>query len=1062
MRQFLISFLFLFLVGSVISQTSPKTPSDKQQASTDDASREALVVEHLIVRVHYENDGTGFIEQTDSIRVVSEAGVQALGQLVFGYSSATEKLEVNYVRVKKPGGEVIETPAANAQDFAPEILRSAPMYSDFRQRHVTVSGLRPGDTLEYQTKNRIMTPLAAGEFWYQYTFPKNIPVTEARLEIDIPKSREVKLKSPRRKYTMADNGDRRVYTWVVENIAPDRSRKKDADEEEDEADDSDDQPEIQLTTFKDWQQIAQWYAKLQGDRVVVDDSIRKKATELTRGAATNQEKARRLYEFVAKDIRYVSLSFGIGRYQPHQAPEVLQGFYGDCKDKHTLLAALLQAVGIQSYPVLIGSDQKLDEGIPSPAQFDHVITAAQIDKDLTWLDATEEVAPFGMIAYALRDKQAVLAADGANGGLRRTPANSSVKDFTTLVLDGRFSEMGGLDATVDLTAQGERAMPFRLGLRRISQADWQKMGEILADIYGLRGDVSDMNVSALDEIEQPIHIRFKIHQDSYFTVPSTDQAFSLFPGMGFGRRLKKHSREPLDVGPIMEEHQKLHLQFPPNYTLTLPPDVKVARDYGEYFSSYRLANNVLDAERNLVIRVNQLPAMRRADVESLRSVIQNGAGQSLSCTIRPVAKTGEKTPVMAGASVQELHKAGVKALHEHDFQSASDLLKRVVDQEPQSKEAWDELGQAYLGLNNHPEALTAFQKQVEVNPFNKRAYDDLGSELRNAGKYDDAISAYSKQLDNSPLDREARKNRGLLLYQLKRDKDALPDLEQVASQPPEDPEIELALAQLYQVGNPEKSHSLVMNVIGSSAPVTNGDVYAAALRDDADANQAVTNATQIVNAIGDEFDEGVYGTDNPETFTAMHFLALEWARIGWGKFLKGQTLESIRFLNSAWNLSLSGTVANRLARVYQKAGQQDKANHMLALAVAAGGPEADKSRTQLQKLAGPKAQAEITQATAELAQLRSVKLPALDKKDGKAEFTLVFDGSSKPEVVEYHGGDASLAGATQALMDASYPVMFPDVSSAKIVRRGVLSCAASGCAVELKSLESVAAMPGLR
>src|SRR6266567_4841699 len=142
-------------------------PGNSQTARpSGDTSREAALIQQLTTRIRYENDGTGVREVTSVILMQSQAGVQEYGQLVFGYSSATEQLEVTYVRVRKPGGQVVETPAANAQDFAPEILQSAPMYSDYRERHVTVVGLRPGDVLEYRTTTRITTPLAAGEFWY--------------------------------------------------------------------------------------------------------------------------------------------------------------------------------------------------------------------------------------------------------------------------------------------------------------------------------------------------------------------------------------------------------------------------------------------------------------------------------------------------------------------------------------------------------------------------------------------------------------------------------------------------------------------------------------------------------------------------------------------------------------------------------------------------------------------------------------------------------------------------------------------------------------------------------
>src|SRR5260221_5116835 len=297
-------------------------PGSSQAARpSDDTSREAALIQQLTTRMRYENDGTGVREVTSAVLMQSQAGVQQYGQLVFGYSSATEQLEVTYVRVRKPGGQVVETPAANAQDFAPEVLQSAKMYGDYRERHVTVVGLRPGDVLESRSTTHITTPLAAGEFWYEYRFPRHTAVTQVRLEIDIPKARELKLKSPARKYSTTEAGDRRTYSWVVENITPNRKENDDTDEEPEESDDEG--PDVQLTTFKDWSQVAHWYAKLQGERVVVDDAIQKKAAELTKGAATPQEKAQRLYDYVARDIRYVSLSFGVGRFQRHAAPEVM-------------------------------------------------------------------------------------------------------------------------------------------------------------------------------------------------------------------------------------------------------------------------------------------------------------------------------------------------------------------------------------------------------------------------------------------------------------------------------------------------------------------------------------------------------------------------------------------------------------------------------------------------------------------------------------------------------------------------------------------------------------------
>src|SRR6266576_2668508 len=685
--------------------------SSQKTSNANSNSEEAAIFERILNRVHFENDGTEVSETEAVVRIQSQAGVEEFGQLVFGYSSATEKLEAEYVRVRKPDGQVVVTPESTAQDFASDVQKEPPMYSDYRQRHISVAALQPGDTLEYRTVIRVLTPLAAGSFWYKYTFPKGVVVSEDRLEIDIPKAREVKLKTPTRKPDVEDTGDRRTYTWVVKNIQPERDKEKDEDEETG--------PDVQLTTFTDWKQIAQWYAKLQGERMTIDDSVRKKAQELTKGADTPTEKARRLYDFVARNVRYVSISLGVGRYQPHAASDVLQNGYGDCKDKHTLFSALLRAEGIQSYPVMIHSTRKLDADVPSPAQFDHVITAARLETGtgLTWLDTTPEVTPFGLILYQLRNKQAVVASEDSDGGLQRTPADSPIKTFMHFTLDGKFSEYGTLDASLEVTAQGDRDWPMRASFRRFSRAQWKDFVKVLSANWGLPGDVDHVELDPIEDTSKPFHLKYHLHQDRYFTVPSTSVNFRPIPPLGMPAiRASERSTEPMNIGPAGEMDYRVRFQFPANYTVHTPTAVKMSRDYGDYSSTYSLNKGMLEGERKLNVKMNELAAARRADYESFRNATQSDQDQLLSCSILTPSGQGAGTSAskMEGTPA-ELHRAGVKALQSKDYRGAIDLLKRAVDADASLKDGWYDLGLAYAGANRHVEAIGAFRKQIELD-----------------------------------------------------------------------------------------------------------------------------------------------------------------------------------------------------------------------------------------------------------------------------------------------------------------------------------------------------------
>jgi tetratricopeptide (TPR) repeat protein len=1036
-----VSFTLLLLSPMIAAQSQPPQ-------SAVDTSQEGFVFERLNESVRFENDGSGVRETTAAIRIQSQAGVQDFGQLVFGYSTANEDLKIDYVRVRTSDGQLVETPASTNQDFAPEMLQEAPMYSDFRQRHVSVVGIRPGVVLEYHVVTTVK-PLAPGEFWYEYNLPDNYALVDGTFQIDVPRSREIKIKSPDHKFEIRDSGDRRIYTWTVKNFVPDRKKP------EQEA--ANDTPDVQLSSFTDWQQIAIWYAKLQSGRAVPDAVVTKKASELTQGAITPEEKARRLYDFVAQNIRYVSLSFGVGRLQPHPASDVLQNGYGDCKDKHTLLQAMLAAVGVQSYPVLIPSARKLDEDVPSPAQFDHVITAVKLGATLTWLDSTAEVAPYGLIEYQLRNKQAVIASADSAGGLRRTPAESPVKNLTTLNVAATFSQFGALDAKVDLTSTGDGEWPLRAAFRRVSPADWPQVLQFISRAWGLQGDISEVKAE-IENTAKPFHLTYHLHKADYFKVPSSEINFQLLPPISVGgvpKARKGHGSEPLDVGPAGERVYRVRIEFPSNFSVHAPADVSVTRDYGEYFSSYKMAKNILEAERRMVIKVNELPAFRRADYESFHNVTTSSVEETPWCSIARPAASATSAALDLKGTPADLREAGKAALKRQDFATAAALLQRAADQDPTGKDGWDELGQAYSGLNQREKAAQAFKKQLDADPYHPHANAELAAALRQLGRFDDAVAAYRKQIEIAPSEKSAHKQLGLLLVQLKRDQEARPELETAASFPPEDPEIKMALSQLYsRIGESKKAETMMASLTGSSATGGN-DFFAEALRDDVDPNQAEHAGEKNLGDIGDQFDSGEYDHLGPSAFSTMDMVALSWARMGWAHFLQGDNLTASQYLEAAWTLSLSGTVANRLARVYEKTGARAAALHMFALATAAGGSEISASRGRVVKLTSGSPDKELTKAAAELEKMRVIALPQFVSGSASARFAMLFDNSTTPDRVQFLDGDESLRSAGEKLQKLEYPVKFPDVSSIKIIRLGAVSCHPSGCRFELAPLGSM-------
>ncbi len=282
-----------------------------------------------------------------------------------------------------------------------------------------------------------------------------------------------------------------------------------------------------MTTFETWEQIGRWYADLEKDRRAPTPEVRAKAQELTKGLNTDLEKTEALYDFVAKNFRYVSLSLGVGRYQPHAASDVLHDQYGDCKDKHTLLASLLEAEGLHADSVLINSSRKLDPDVPSPSQFDHVITMLPMGqgtnphgkKEEVWMDTTAEVAPFRLLAYTLRNKQALVI----------PPANppSSVaphlEDDARRHSHARFRSLADRRERSTTSANSKPTCTtnfaatknccLRSVFRRVPEANWQRVAENINASLG--GDVTNLKVSDPAATREPFTLSYDVSKVNF-------------------------------------------------------------------------------------------------------------------------------------------------------------------------------------------------------------------------------------------------------------------------------------------------------------------------------------------------------------------------------------------------------------------------------------------------------------------------------------------------------------------------------------------------------------------
>jgi tetratricopeptide (TPR) repeat protein len=1044
-------------------------PEDKTSASVAakaDYSKEPFVIEQARARFQFENDGTEREENIIRVRVQSEAGVQQWGQLRFGYNSASERFEIPYVRVIKQDGSVVTAGADAVQELNQPIQRIAPIYTDYREKHVTVPGLRPGDVLECETVTVVHTPLAPGQFWMQHDFQKNAIVLDEQLEIDVPLARTVKLKTkPGMEPKSTEENGRRVYRWSSSHLvreeedkAGDTQKKKKKKKPEDEF------PAVQLTSFASWEEVGRWYAGLEKDRRVPSAAIRAKAEELTKGLPTEMARIEALYDYTARNLRYVSLSLGMGRYQPHSADDVLHNQYGDCKDKNTLLVALLEAEGVHASSALVNSARKLDPEVPSPSQFNHMITMVPVGKEEVWMDTTTEVAPFRLLAYSLRKKQAlVVPPDGGPPRLEETPADPFIPDSEELQIDGKVDDSGKLDAKIAYEIRGDSEIVLRQVFRSVGDNKWQQVVEGMSSKEGLGKDVSEVKVSDPDATRSPFTFSYRVTKANYLD-PSKKKLDLKLPLPIFGLATADpddaDNPDPIKLGPPNSRDYHIRLELPSKYTAHAPLPLSQKRDYGNYESVYKLEGNVLTAERKLTVSAGELPSARVQDYLAFRRVVATDLAQQISLE----TTVAEKTDSAADMKPDDLVRRGNEERKNGNYGLAIGLLNRAVEADPKSKFGWNELGLAYLDSRLDDLAINAFQKQIEVNPYHDRAYNNLGQVYLRQRKYEEAIKSFRKQIEIDPLHKYAHANLGNAYLEQHKYAEALPELEQAASLTPDNAEAQVRLGDAYlNLDQDEKAMDAFNKALKISArpAVWNNIAYHLTLKkahlDVARryAESAVSStATTLRNFSLNQLDTRNLGTTT--------LLANSWDTLGWVEFADGNLDKAQKYVLAAWQLSQGSAIADHLGQIYEKRGEREQAIHFYALAMNASRPEPE-TRGRLAALAGgnDKVDPIVEKSRAELSAQRTIKLSNSSRQEGKAEIFLLLTNGPNSEMsvddVKFVNGDEKLKVLADVLRTARYVQTVPDETAVKVLRRGTLSCtaAAADCTLLLALPEDV-------
>ncbi|MCD6128441.1 DUF3857 domain-containing protein [Candidatus Bipolaricaulota bacterium] len=550
------------------------------------------------------------------ICLLTHEGVKDYGEVQWPYDTELEELHLDYARTITPDGrEVVPAPSA-IHEVTPPFLQDAPMYSSVKLFTISMPALEPGAIIDWQMTIRdkegppeeLMPELST--IWY---FAWEIPVQRSHLVVEVPEGTSLRwqAKGIDIEPTVQTAPGTIIYEFTKTDIPaityepymPDLRALS---------------PLLVVSTYDSWDEIAAWYADLAEDRYQTSSELLAKVEELTSGIQTPSDKISAIYDFVARDVRYVALEFGLGGWQPHPASEVFANRYGDCKDQATLLITMLRAAGFEAYPVLLRVGDGLDADfglLPTPHMFNHVIAAVRQGDGWLFLDPTCDLCTADYLPDQDRAKHGLLVVgDGDRPGLQVVtdpfrPGDSFVRSHVQAVLSGE----GDLKATASISTGGFDSVWYRSILLSYRPGERRKVFEQLLNYTVPGGRLVSFDHSDLEDTHKPVEITEEFEKDGFAQKAGTVMLFSIpypaqlpFPDY-FADEVGQEARiHPLITWP---ERVEVHVEItvPEGLKVQLPQGVSVENSVGFFQAEYALTEEGgISASRILQINVAEV------------------------------------------------------------------------------------------------------------------------------------------------------------------------------------------------------------------------------------------------------------------------------------------------------------------------------------------------------------------------------------------------------------------------------------------------------------------------
>lgn len=362
---------------------------------------------------------------------------------------------------------------------------------------------------------------------------------------------------------------------------------------------------VHVSTYQTWDDVGRFYWGLVKDQLRVTDDVRAAAREAVRGIPESDESARirAVYDFVVSRTRYVGLEFGINSFKPYPVETILSRRFGDCKDKASLMHAMLEALGIDSRLTLLRMKRLggIETQPASLAVFNHAIL--YVPKYKLFLDGTAEFHGSSELPSDDRGAEVLVIEPAGGSQFFRTPEALPQDNSDETRISARLSKDGSAQLQVSGSARGA----WTAELRRVFESPDERRRraeEQLARAAFPNVRVTEVTVSDPHQIEQPFETQFTAVAPGFAVPGGTGLRFSPFgQRQSFVEGLAQLSQRALPER--LPYPQKLvieaQVELPAGWTATVPEGVRESSPQGAFEISYAREEGKVRARLSLVL-----------------------------------------------------------------------------------------------------------------------------------------------------------------------------------------------------------------------------------------------------------------------------------------------------------------------------------------------------------------------------------------------------------------------------------------------------------------------------